>query len=120
MKNIGHFVDMANTPDEAEADMPATIDYKGPKYPYGLTMRLTEKELAKLDLDDGCEVGDTLHLFAMVRVTSISSNEREDGEKNCSIELQVTHIALEDEDEENEMSGDDRAKRRYGADEADD
>ena len=119
MRNVGKFVDMANTPEEMKKDTDsvasaiASDPYKGPKYPWGLAIRLTEQELKKLDLDDDPEIGDTIHLFALVRVTSVSSNER-DGEPNSKcIELQITHLALEDEDEENEMSTEDRAAKRY-------
>ena len=124
MKNVGKFIDMANDPEEAKADMATEAatpsPYKGPKYPYGLCIRLDEKQLAKLDLDDDITTGETIHLFALARVTSVSSNER-DGEPDCRcIELQITHLALEDEDEENEMSNEDRAARRYAGPKSDD
>ncbi len=86
--------ELAETPDiEAAEDRPI--------YPYGLSICLTQDELDKLDLDSDCQVGDTIHLFAMAKVTSISKNETTEGE-NCRIELQITDLGLEDEDEEEE------------------
>lgn len=72
-----------------------------PRYPYGLSLSLCQDELEKLDIDKAdIGVGDMLHLHCLAKVTSVSSNETEDGE-NCRVELQVTHIAAESEDEEN-------------------
>jgi hypothetical protein len=81
-------------------------------YPYGLCLSLEEDELAKLGLDDLPNVGEMIHLCAMAKVTSVSQNEREmtDGsKKSCRrVELQITHLATESEDEEN------RSERWYG------
>lgn len=78
-----------------------------PSYPYGLCICLTEAELAKLDLDDDAAVGDTLHLFAFAKVTSINKNQGKDGAASTRIEMQITHIALEDEDTETGPDKDD-------------
>ena len=78
----------------------------GPKYPYGLCISFDEDTLEKLGLDDGemPEVGDMIHLMAMAKVTSVSENERESvggaTKKCCRIELQITHLATENEDTE--------------------
>lgn len=111
MRNIGKMVDMANAPEAAEPAPAVETDYKGPRYPWGLCIRLDEKQLEKLKIDGA--VGDTIHLFALAKVTSLSANEREGGETSESMELQITHLAVESEDEENEMSDDTRAERRY-------
>ncbi len=73
-----------------------------PKYSYGLSLCFDQETLDKLDLDHGdVEVGDLLHLFAMAEVTSVSKNDTGSGEQ-CRIELQLTHIGLEDESSEYE------------------
>ena len=95
---LPNFVDMARDEDEKTSDEPMM---QQPDYPYGLCLCLTQNELDKLDLEDDCEVGDMVHLFCMAKVTSVSKREV-NGEPDCRIELQITHIACEDEDDENE------------------
>lgn len=75
-----------------------------PRYPYGLGISLCEEELEKLDLTDmELEPGDMIHLHCMATVTSVSKNANQDGE-HCRVELQITHIAAEDEEEEDEKA----------------
>lgn len=76
-----------------------------PKYPYGLCISLCEKELEKLNLDGSCDVGDMLHMHCLAKVTSVSSRDDDNG-SSCRIELQITHIEAnpENEDEENAES----------------
>lgn len=81
-----------------------------PKYPWGLSIRLTQHEIEKLGIDkDDWEVGDVFHLHALAKVTSISEHETE-GSKNCCVELQITHLAGESEDAENEEADDQEEK----------
>lgn len=100
-----HMVDMARTPEEKEeavesATLPAVDSV--PDYPYGLCLRLSHEELEKLGLDADCEIGDMIHLFAMAKVTSVSMSDSERGGHYCNVELQITHLGLEDEDTEEE------------------
>lgn len=82
--------------------MPMASDPNTPRYPWGLSIRLTHHEIEKLGLDySDWEVGDIFHLHALAKVTSISEHETEGG-KNCCVELQITHLAGESEDMENE------------------
>lgn len=91
-------VSMARTVEEIkDASNPVA---NTPKYSYGLTLCLDQESLDKLDLDhEDVEVGDMLHLFAMAEVTSVSKHDSGAGEQ-CRVELQLTHIGLENEDEE--------------------
>ena len=83
-----------------------------PKYPYGLCICLCTDEVEKLGLSD-CEVGETLHIFAMGRVTSVSVSDNEVSGPNHRLEIQLTHIAGESEDYENKKeSGADKAARK--------
>jgi hypothetical protein len=115
-------IDMAKTPDEIKEEIGEMVcpsppgKYKGPRYPYGLALCLGKDELEKLDLDTDCEVGDTIHLFALAKVTSASQSELADGTTEYRIELQITHLGVEDENDENEEMdrGEGRAARRYG------
>lgn len=111
-------VDMANTPKEAKEDQPQpkTGEYKGPKYPYGLAITLSDDQLEKLDLDDDCEVGDELNVFASARVTSKSETTDSDGKKCCRIELQIEQLALDDNDDDDK---EDKASKRYSGSKGD-
>jgi hypothetical protein len=103
----GHFhkfVSMRRTPEEkveeaVERVMPVPMDI--PDVPYGLCISLTETELEKLDLDEDCECGDTIHLFALAQVTSVSKRDTGNGSE-IRVELSITDLALESEGEENE------------------
>lgn len=90
--------------DEDKLDMclPCGPDMKpkGPEYPWGLRISLTDKELKKLDLDvKDAEIGDLIDMRAFAVVTSISQDER-GGEKCCRVELQIQKLAIESEMEE--------------------
>ena len=75
-----------------------------PEYPYGLKICLTQAEFEKLGLDPSeAIVGGIVHLHALARVTSYSCNQTEGGE-DCRCELQITDMAVESEDEENEAA----------------
>ncbi|MFA7278765.1 MAG: capsid staple protein [Sterolibacterium sp.] len=68
-------------------------------YPYGLCICLGQEELDKLGLTAECEVGDFLHVFALAKVTSVSTSDTGEGEKS-RIELTITHMGVEDEEDE--------------------
>ena len=116
-------VDMAKTPEEVKKDAPAAVTLgdtppKVPVYPWGLCLSLDEDSLSKLKLDGEMpSVGEMIHLCAMAKVTSVSENEMEDGnggKKTCRrVELQITHLATENEDDENEEAMQ-RQKARQG------
>lgn len=95
------FTDMAKTPEEIEDEV-SPLSSEINKYPYGLRIRLTKPELDKLDVDyTDWKVGDVFHLHTLAKVVSISENETE-GDHNCCVELQITHLSAESEEEENE------------------
>lgn len=100
-----NLVDMALTPAEAaeKSAVPQQISQMQ-KYPYGLAIRLGDDELKKLGFDDAdmadCEVGDYLYIEGYAKVTSYSQNDTEGGTTRC-LELQITHLEVESEAEEN-------------------
>ena len=115
--------DMARSPEDLKKDreipMAMAAKVSSPTYPYGLTLCFDDETLEKLGIDgDLPEVGDMIHIMGMAKVTCASETERtsEDGGKETCrrIELQITHLAAEDEDEEAEPRG----KRWYGGDDA--
>lgn len=127
-------IDMAHTPEDvkkelAEMGSPASAAPLVGVYPYGLCISLDDETLQKLKLDGELpSVGEMIHLCAMAKVTSVSENEREDtngGKKTCRrVELQITHLATENEDQENaeveDRIGKQKARqsRFYGSDAA--
>lgn len=110
------FVDMAFTRAEAKLEAepsPAEVSAAAPRYSYGLCICLGPDELAKLGITDMPSAGDMLHGAFMSKVTSVSERDTEGG-KDCRVELQITHLAIESEDDENdEMVSERRAKRMY-------
>ena len=71
---------------------PASV---GPDVPSGLCLRITDRELEKLGLDDDVEVGDLLHLRIMVQATSVHKTEA-----GCTIEAAIIAGVVEDESHE--------------------
>lgn len=108
MEKISTMVDMKRTPKE-KADVAGSGQMVSPSidnvpdYPWGLSISLSEEELDKLGLgSEGLGVGDILHMHALMKVTSVSSSENENTGKCCRVELQITHLSGESEDDENE------------------
>lgn len=98
-------IDLAYTDEEMmDSSFPASCctitpnKPKGPTYPYGLMISLTEKELKKMKADVP-EIGDYIDLRAFATVTSVSEYDNADGQ-TCRIELQIEKIAIEDENDE--------------------
>lgn len=115
---IPAMVDMALTPSQEENEnggIGITPAIQRPRYPYGLSIYLTDAELDKLGMDKDVGVGDMMHIHAMSKVTSVSMNDTEGGQ-TCRIELQITHMCGEDEDDEDTEAtpADKRRARLYG------
>lgn len=115
MEKLEPMVDMANEPDEAEKDASPIVDASNePKYPYGLAISLTEKELEKLGVDyTDWTVGDHFHLHALAKITSISLNQMQDG-SCCRVGLQIVALSGENEEEENEDEEENEPVGLYG------
>lgn len=94
------FVDMALTPEERKDSMPVAMpSSSGPMYPYNLCISLGDEQLKKLNLDASCGVGDLVYMDCVAKVTAVSKNDTTEGTKN-RIELQITGIKVESEEEE--------------------
>lgn len=103
-------VDMARTPEEVRKEigdspaMPSPMRSSAPTYPYGLCLSLDDEGMKKLGITELPPVGTLVHFCAMAKVTSASENEREGtdgGKETCRrVELQVTHLGLENESAE--------------------
>lgn len=106
---MGEMVDLAKTPEEIKKDsmgyaLPGGSEPEMPIYPWGTSLCLCDDVIDKLEADgegDFAEVGDLVHIHAIGEVTSVSKNATTDGVKR-RIEIQLTHMAIEDEDLEND------------------
>lgn len=76
-----------------------------PRFPYGLRISLEDAQLAELGLCcDDCTVGGVIHLHALARITSVSSNDTDSGKRE-RVELQIESMCcVESEEAENEMA----------------
>lgn len=106
MHRLPNMVDLSRTQDEKEEAM-SPMTYRMPDYPPGLCISLTENELEKIGVDyDDWMVGDSFHLFALAKITSISKNSTDDGDC-CRVELQIQELAGHSEDSEEDGSDSD-------------
>lgn len=94
-------VDLKRTSADKQ-ETASLLPYNAPDYPYGLAISLDEESLEKLDVDfDNVDVDENYHLFILAKITAKSRNESVSGKPRRCIELQITHMAAESEDEEN-------------------
>ena len=73
----------------------------GPKYPWGLEVRLDKLSLGKLGMTkDLPDVGVLCQVTAVARITAVSERESQSG-KDCDVTIQIERmtLAVEDEDE---------------------
>lgn len=101
MEKIPKFVDMKMDKEDMGGVPTSITDNSSPIYPYGLSICLSDKELKKLDMEGEAEVGDMFHGHFLATVKSVSKNDTTDGTKT-RVEMQITHLSAENEDEENE------------------
>lgn len=93
----------------------------GPKYPYGLEIRLGDDELKKLGLKIKDFDTDTIVLVqAKAETTSVRDEDTQHGGKSQSLTFQITDIAINREGEDGFKSGWDAATKAKGEDEAGD
>lgn len=78
----------------SEMAMPAGTEAEGPRYSYGLVIRLEDHELEKLKLRGLPEVGTKVRIEAagVVETVHESQSMHNQGERNVSI--QITDLAL--------------------------
>lgn len=90
--------DMALSPDEAREMLGSTIPGSDqeelPKYPWGLSMHLSQEVLEKLAMSGTPPVGAEMMLSAKVIVTGYSRSERQGGEVEECVDIQITAMDL--------------------------
>lgn len=91
-------VDMAYTKAELKAEkkeMGVGCNGQPNEYPWGLCIRLEDKELAKLGMDKLPEVGDEMTFEVRCKVTSVSQEASETRQKHRCVALQITAMAAD-------------------------
>lgn len=88
----------------------ASIKSSENEYPYGLKLYLDHSTLKKLGIEELPEVGSKMKIQAVVEVCSTNESESKLYGENCSMDLQITEMAVsgggkEDDSEEGEKKG---------------
>ena len=73
------------------------------EYPWGLTLNLENDALKKLGITDLPEVGVEVKLHAVGKVTRVGEATSE-GNKTRSVEIQITRLAVDQDDDEREFA----------------
>ena len=100
---------------QASPDLMDDMNDKPEQYSYGLRISLNEEDLKKVGLEMPA-VGAMIHIMAMTKVTSIHAHDGESGSSH-GVELQITHMKAEPEDNEGEDAPDNTrsaAQKIYG------
>lgn len=102
MAHMRHLVSMERD-DDAKLDHVVAFPAVKPDFPPNLRLALTRDEFEKLGLDPMvAEKGGLVHGHFMGEITDVSHNNPGTDEHCCRVEVQITHLCLESEDEENE------------------
>ena len=80
--------------DEESKEYDGSVVASKPEYPYGLQITLNDDAIDKLGLPALPQVGSTMIITARVEVCSVSQYERQDQDKERSVSLQITDMAL--------------------------
>ena len=75
----------------------AQPENSGPRYPWGLNLRLENAVIDKLGMTELPAVGDVVMIVAKAKIESVSVNENSEKEKNKSVGVQITEMAIEPE-----------------------
>lgn len=70
------------------------------EYPYGLRIRLSNEELAKLNMPELPAIDSEFKLTALVCVVEVSQSDSANGEPYRSVELQIEKMSLASAQEE--------------------
>lgn len=84
------------------------------RYPYGLRLELNNDSLEKLGIKDMPAVGAVLMFEAKAKVVG-SRQSATEGSENRSVELQITHIDLEDGETDEEVKEGELTRGQAGA-----
>lgn len=81
--------------DKKEQAKESDMVIERPLYPCGLNFTMNDDAIEKIGLTELPEVGTAFTMTATVTVTGVSANQYADGDKNRSVSLQITAMALD-------------------------
>lgn len=102
-------IDMKKAPEREE--MPGEYEMDEPAYPYGLCISLNQDDLEKLGMNTLPKVGAEMKIMAKVYVKGTSAYETQGAGKDMSVQLQITHMEIENNAGERQASA---AEGLYG------
>lgn len=71
---------------------PGISSSEGPRWPYGLQIRFESEQVEKMPSLTEYKVGDKIVIQAEATVTSIRMSQRQNGEEENSVEMQIEKI----------------------------
>lgn len=80
---------------KSEMNKATVCSMEEPQFPYGLRIRLEKEDLEKLGIKNIPQVGTAVPVYAKTVVIAVSESAAQGGEDYCSVELQITDLALE-------------------------
>lgn len=84
-----------------------------PLFPYGTSLYLNDETLSKLGIEEMPDVGTTLMIKAVAKVTGTSEREYEGG-SHRTLDIQFVEMACEEGEEAEAETFDGAAKKLYG------
>jgi hypothetical protein len=99
---------------EMTAPMAAEGPSKGPRYPWGLQLRLENESLEKLGITELPEAGAECKIVAIGKVVSVEKRDVDGGETRRHVEIQITKLAINHDDASFEKGFDRGPKRSKG------
>ena len=101
-------VSMATKPEAkgesscCDCSAPCSCEGEKEKYPWGLRISLENDQLDALEMKSMPGIGSTMTMTCEVRVTGCREDERQDGEAERCLSLQITSMGMDDG---NKLSG---------------
>lgn len=81
-----------------QPSLAGTSKDKGPKFPWGLEIRLDEKAMKKLGMGDLPEVGELCQITGLGRIVSVSERESQDSSsKDMTIQIEKLSLNVKEE-----------------------
>lgn len=74
---------------------PCECESDKPRYPWGLQLHMDTDQLAAMGMKEMPKVGTTITMQCTVKVTGCREEEREGGEAERSVSLQITEIGMD-------------------------
>lgn len=104
------FEDMKSMERKFEPD--SGIGDHEPVYPFNLSMTLEGEQIEALGLDcehEDCQVGNYIHMHVLAEIKGVHKTDN-----GTSLNLQVSHMCIENESEEEEDYDEEQGRAVYG------